>query len=404
MRSNIKLTNEDVDIKLIADNREIKRLGDYIDAKTKILWQCLICQYIWSATPGNILNGKKGCPKCGGKVKLTNEIVDRRLYETNRSIKRLGEIINAIIKIEWECLIENCKYKWNATPHSILNGNKSGCPRCGKRKPWPKYLKRKDPSRSRPNKMDNENVDRRLKEANRDIRRLSDFTSATMKGDWQCLICQYIWITIPHSILNHETGCPKCSGRLKLTNEDIDRRLIDNCRLIKRLGDIINVMTKIPWQCLVEECQFIWETAPDAILNGNSGCPKCSLCKNEKLTLLILEQNNLGFEPQVSLRRVNKTAKLRFRFDAYSFQINTAIEYNGKQHYNPTTYFGGDKNNAGANFIVQQKRDAYKQAFCAENNINLISIDGRKYQGKKLEKYLIDELIPQLKAMPIITP
>lgn len=41
------ITNETIDQKLIEENRSVKRLGNYINTKLKIEWQCLKCDYIW---------------------------------------------------------------------------------------------------------------------------------------------------------------------------------------------------------------------------------------------------------------------------------------------------------------------------------------------------------------------
>lgn len=41
----------------------IKVIDTYIDAKTKIRHQCLVCDHIWLSSPNNILSGC-GCPNC----------------------------------------------------------------------------------------------------------------------------------------------------------------------------------------------------------------------------------------------------------------------------------------------------------------------------------------------------
>jgi|LGVF01.2.fsa_nt_gb Na+-transporting methylmalonyl-CoA/oxaloacetate decarboxylase gamma subunit len=46
---------------------------------------------------------------------------------------------------------------------------------------------------------------------------------------------------------------------------------------------------------------------------------------------------------------------------------NTAIEYQGQQHYMPVELFGGQEA-----FAIQEKRDKRKRKLCAQNNINLI--------------------------------
>src|ERR1022692_2254909 len=94
-----KLTNEIIDQKLIG--RNIKRLESYINSSTKINFQCLIDNFIWKTTPAHILDNR-GCPKCAGKILLTNDIIDQRLL--GRNIKRLDNYINNKISINFQCI------------------------------------------------------------------------------------------------------------------------------------------------------------------------------------------------------------------------------------------------------------------------------------------------------------
>jgi hypothetical protein len=59
----------------------------------------------------------------------------------------------------------------------------------------------------------------------------------------------------------------------------------------------------------------------------------------------------------------------RQRFDVYIKALNIAIEYNGKQHYEPIGFFGG---NDGFNETV--RRDLLKRKKCMENNCVLFEI------------------------------
>jgi hypothetical protein len=54
-------------------------------------------------------------------------------------------------------------------------------------------------------------------------------------------------------------------------------------------------------------------------------------------------------------------------FDFYSPVHNTAIEYQGAQHYKPAEAFGGQEA-----FDNLRKRDAYKVEYCKRKGINLL--------------------------------
>jgi hypothetical protein len=374
-----KLTNEIVDQRLIG--RNIKRLADCENNKTKIPFLCLIetCNYIWDTTPSSILNNHRGCPKCSNRLPLNNKMIDERLV--NRNIKRLGDCINNRTKIPFLCLIESCNCKWETTPDTILNKHR-GCPKCGGNLP-----------------INNEIIDQKLKEGNRNIKRLGNCINNKTQIPFQCLIenCNYIWETAPGSILNNHNGCPKCSGKAKLTNKIIDDKLEESNRNIKRIGDCENNKTKIPFRCLIEECNHIWLACPSNILNIETGCPICSLKKNEKLVYKILIDNNIIIDPQKDIRKIIKNENRHIKVDFYIFSSNTIIEYNGAQHYSPRCFGGISQERAKENFIKQQERDLYLDRFCAKNNIKLIWIDGRRYTNSKLKKYIIDTILPILK-------
>jgi hypothetical protein len=373
-----RLTNEIVDKRIAG--RPIKRLGEYINKNKKIPFQCLIesCSNIWSPIVADVLYNDAGCPKCGGSKKLTNETVDARLYSLN--IKRLSNYINNKTKTPLQCLKENCNHIWSPTISSVLNAGR-GCPKCGGN-----------------TKLSNEIIDARLLETGRAIKRLGNYIGIDTKINFECLIseCGFIWLATPYNVTGKKsTGCPKCSNRLPLTNEKIDDRLRDTN--IKRIGDCQGTHTKIKFECLIDGCNFVWLAQPANILvkDYGTGCPNCTIHKNEKIVKKYL-MSNMEIECQKDIRQIKDTESRKILVDFFIINSNTIVEYNGRQHYRPVCFGGISKKQAKENFIKQQARDIYLQSFCKQNNINLIWIDGREYTNTKLEKYLIETIIPQL--------
>jgi len=385
-----KITNEKIDQQLIEKN--IKRIDNCINNKTKINFQCLIpnCNHIWLVDPSHLLLGKQKCPrckinntsmpKCGNDIiisgrKLSNDILDRRL--SNRSIKRIGNFNRSISKIEFQCLIASCNFKWYALPGGVLYGE-TGCPKCVGNK-----------------KLTNEDIDSKLKD--KKIKRLNNYINIDAKNTFECLVenCNYIWSTSVGNIVNTGTGCPKCSRNAKLNNEIIDQRLIG--RNIKRLDNYVNSCTKIEWQCLIENCNFIWMTTSNDILNQETGCPNCACGKSERLIHNIFISNNIKFSRHYNIRKINLNESRRMHADFHISNQNIIIEYNGQQHYRPVRFGGISQELADVNFVKQQSRDLYLQQFCDANNIKLIWIDGRTYINSKLEKYIINTIIPLIK-------
>lgn len=65
------------------------------------------------------------------------------------------------------------------------------------------------------------------------------------------------------------------------------------------------------------------------------------------------------------------------RFDIWIPEISAAIEYNGRQHYEPVDFFGGEEG-----FRETQKRDESKRAKCEVNGTSLLEVQ----EGYSLEK------------------
>ena len=95
-----KLNNKEIDKKMYElTKNEYVRIGDYIGAKTKMLIKHNLCgneyRVIWSS-----FNQGRRCPKCFGSEKLNNEEIDKKMFElTNGGYVRIGNYINARTKI-----------------------------------------------------------------------------------------------------------------------------------------------------------------------------------------------------------------------------------------------------------------------------------------------------------------
>jgi very-short-patch-repair endonuclease len=380
----LKLTNADIDLRL--ENRNIKRLDDYetpgLNNRTKVRWQCTLetCGYTWQGRSHDVLDSQSGCPRCAGKEPITNEVIDRRLKEDGINIKRLEDSGGAHQKISWQCMLLDCGFIWKTTPSCILNQDK-GCLKC-----------------SGMIRLTNNIIDERL--VGKDIIRIgsvSEIRANKTPITFQCIKeqCKYIWDTAPSSILNAGNGCPKCSNNAPLTNEAVDFVLLQQERSIKRIGDCAGNKTNIKWRCVNSKCDYVWLASPSNVITNRSGCPRCKLRKNENIIYVILKDHNITFDIQKRIKDLANTDH-KIKVDFYLPKHNIIIEYNGHQHYQPVCFGGMNKDMAQSNFLAQQVRDANLRKFCEDNHIQLLSIDGRQYYTTKLETYMIDILIPRL--------
>lgn len=245
-------------------------------------------------------------------------------------------------------------------------------------------------------KLTNKDVDDRI--LNRNIQRLDDYKNNFYKLKFKCLNenCNFEWFAKPNDIFNGK-GCPKCAGNMPLNNLEVDRRLKNSN--IRRVDNYLNSTTKIMFKCLKEDCNYEWAAVPNNILNNESGCPNCSFGINEKIVLELLLNNNINFYHHKYINQIinNYTGRI-FIVDFYLQDYNIIIEYNGRQHYQPVRFGSISKEEAQANFEKQKIRDQNLENICIENAIKIIWIDGRKYHRKYLATYIADELIPKIKA------
>lgn len=87
----------------------------------------------------------------------------------------------------------------------------------------------------------------------------------------------------------------------------------------------------------------------------------------------ILTKADLNFKMEYVFPDLKSSSGRPLRFDFVVFDddgiIDFIIEYQGKQHYQPSSKFGGKKG-----FYQQQHNDAQKRRFCALHGFNLIEI------------------------------
>lgn len=87
----------------------------------------------------------------------------------------------------------------------------------------------------------------------------------------------------------------------------------------------------------------------------------------------ILEEAGLDFKMEYIFPDLKTSNGRPLRFDFVVFdddgKIDFLIEYQGKQHYEPSNKFGGKKG-----FFQQQYNDNQKRRFCALHGLRLIEI------------------------------
>lgn len=166
-------------------------------------------------------------------------------------------------------------------------------------------------------------------------------------------------------------GCPKCVGKNKTTEEFIkSAKKIHGDKYDYSKVEYVNFNTKVCIICPVHG-EF-WQT-PHGHMNGD-GCLMCNNNKLENEIDLFLRENNLSYERQKKFLWLK--SKNNLSLDFYLPDYNVAIECQGKQHFEPVEYFGGE-----GKFIEQKNKDLIKIKECYNHEIKLLyfSHDKRKH-------------------------
>lgn len=262
-----KLTNEEIDRRLIEDGRGFIRTTNFAGVSKPMGLRCL-CGNNWMARPDNVLGTlKRGCPSCAGTLALTNEDIDKRLEQDGRGFIRTTNLAGVHKQIGFLC---PTGHHWMASPSNVLGTLKRGCPHCAGR-----------------GRRDND-IDAMLVADGRGFIRLSEFKGMLKPLMWKCQD-GHQWSAAPSSVLMSKTGCPVCAGNMRLTSEEVDRRFLEDGRGYSRTTDYSGVGNPIGIRCSVGHQ---WTTTPSSVLGAQkTGCPICAGFgrTNEDIDAMLLE-------------------------------------------------------------------------------------------------------------------
>ena len=341
-------------------NPNITVIEKYYDSHRPILHDCKLHNIQWKASPASILQGC-GCKICG--IEKVAESLRKGHYQYVEEVNKinpyilvLGDYVGAFDKILHKCLIDD--YEWHVTPNNILSGY--GCPKC-----------------SGNIKKSHEQYVEQVSLINKNIEVIEKYINSITPILHTCLIDGYNWYASPDSILRG-TGCPKCGGTLKKTHDEYVQELFKINPDIMVIGEYINGKTPILHKCKIDN--FEWYGIPNN-MRRRGGCQRCNESSGEREVRQYLERNNIKYIFQYPFNDCCDTNPLPFDF--YLLDYNYCIEYQGKQHYEPIDFFGGQKN---FEYII--KHDNIKNEYCKNNGIKLLRIPYYKNVEEELNNFL----------------
>lgn len=169
--------------------------------------------------------------------------------------------------------------------------------------------------------------------------------------------------------------CPHCSERSwinrKKNIESINE--IISKEGYKFLEEYTTAKTKMKCSC---PNGHIFEINWNNFKSGKR-CPYCRKSKGEEIIKSILEELKIDFIPQYKFKDCKDLLPLPFDF--YLPNYNLIIEYDGEQHFDVNRAFNSNENKFWETVI----HDAIKNAYCEDNNINILRIPFWKYNNIK---------------------
>lgn len=315
----------------------LELLSDYVDSSSTIRVKCKICGKEW--TPRADTLKKIKCTTCEKSEKYKEQI--KQILPHVQIISPPPIIYKAHDNIECECGI--CGYRWNTASVSHLKQG-HGCPKCaGNAKKSKKEIVSEITA----------------KHPNLKVISVKDYYDITV----QCKDCGNIRTASLGKILQY-SKCEVCSG-YRWNHQKFTEKMSEVNPNIEILGTFTKLSDKILVKCKL--CGRIWESRCSHLLEGIR-CTCQTESKGEILVKSIL--NNIGVEYKCQfIVRNNLFSQNRLMIDFYLPDYNLFIEYNGKQHYVPIEYFGGE-----IQFNKQQIRDEELREYCKLNNIKLLEL------------------------------
>lgn len=377
-----KLTNDQI-VKRIYElvGGDYTKLDNvYLGNKGKFPIKHNICSHTYEVNWSNFKSGFR-CPKCFGTALLSDHGVAKEIKRlTQGEYEKLTPYINA--KTKFSIMHNLCGAIYDVNWNNFKSGYR--CPRCAER-------------------------DRHFSQAFTDEHITEQL--AALVGDEYTKLSAYFNSATPfkirHNVCGHSYNvnwsnfsvgkrCPECMGAKKLTNEKIIKRIYDLVgNEYTKLDDFYtNHHSKFPIKHT--ECGHEYEVSWSNFQRGKR-CPKCKESKREKSTSIFLENNSIPHKRQYVFNDCRNINPLPFDFallDDYSNLI-LLIEIDGRQHYEPVSFFGGDDG-----FKRNQINDQIKNDYCLANNIPLFRIRYDEDIHKRLDEIFSSDVYLSKRTQP----
>ena len=182
----------------------------------------------------------------------------------------------------------------------------------------------------------------------------------------------------PYTSLSQGHGCYYCGREKsieswKFTYEDVKNYIESNGKN-KLLSKTYIRCKDLNLEITCEECGKPYITSFDYYKRaGKTKCNDCTCSYGERLILQYLTSKNISYEHDTHQIFTSEWDN-PLRFDFYLDDYNTAIEFDGEQHYFPVNFDNYHEERFKKEFYDLKIRDQIKNKYCLENRITLIRI------------------------------
>lgn len=175
-------------------------------------------------------------------------------------------------------------------------------------------------------------------------------------------------IQISYNNFTNGKRCLKCDIEKKTFSYEYVKSYIKNFNYTLLDKEYKNSNTKLNMIC---NAGHVYSATFDGFKRGKR-CPYCKTSNGENKIANILKELKITYIRQYSFNECKNINRLSFDF--YLPKYNLCIEYDGQQHFKPVDFSGKNRKRSIDEFTNTLIRDAIKNQYCEDNNINLLRI------------------------------
>lgn len=291
-----------------------------------------------------------------GKRKTHSEFISEMAIK-HPNIDILSTYSKAQERIQCRCKIDG--HEWSPKAYSLSNGQ--GCPICGHQKVRQHALNRR---------LSHEQFVSRLSDINPNIVVMGKYVTSSEPIQIKCKNHDIVWNARPNDLLRGH-GCVLCGrDKFSVKKTKSHEKYVSDMKIINPNINIRSLYegmdNRIKCECV--KCNHIWFPKAANVYYNKTGCPACQESKGETYIKNWLSSRDIFFIPQYKFLDCTNKHPLPFDFAIVTKDlVKGLIEYDGIQHFEPVSFFGGEEE-----LLYRQHNDEIKNLYAQEHSIPLL--------------------------------